>query len=114
MNRISALFGLILLMLFWNAHSSNSALAGTYDESFRCGTDVIMLGDSNYRVLAKCGPPGVKEAVGTNYMYGGQPPAGEFRDMENWTYNRGPTDFVYTLKFQGGSLIEIFRGGRGF
>ena len=114
MNRISVSFGLILLVLLWNLPASNSALAGSFEESFRCGTDVIMLGDSNYRVLARCGPPGAKEFVGTNYMYGVQPPAGEFRDMESWTYNRGPTDFIYTLKFQGGALIEIYRGGRGF
>jgi hypothetical protein len=41
-------------------------------------------------------------------------PAGEFRDVEQWIYNRGATDFIYTLMFEGGSLIDIARGGRGF
>jgi hypothetical protein len=85
---------------------------GGYEDSFRCKTDVIMLGDSNYRVLAKCGPPSAREFIGTNYLYGH--PAGEFRDVEQWLYNMGPTDFVYTLKFQGGALYEIYRGSRGF
>ncbi len=79
---------------------------------FRCGTDVIQLGDSNYRVLAKCGPPTQREFIGTNYNY--PMPSGELRDVEQWIYNRGSTDFIYMLMFQGGALIDITRGGRGF
>lgn len=112
MNVRAILSCLVLLTVVWNAQCSDLAYAGNYDDTFRCGTDVIVLGDSKYRVLAKCGTPFGKEYVGTNYFYG--QPAGEFRDVEEWTYNRGPTDFTYTLKFQGGALIEIYRGGRGF
>lgn len=79
---------------------------------FRCRTDVIQLGDSNYRVMAKCGPPTTREFVGTNYRY--PMPSGELRDVEQWIYNRGATDFVYLLMFQGGILVDISRGGRGF
>lgn len=86
--------------------------AGSYEDTFRCGTDLIVLGDSNLRVRAKCGTPNAKDYVGKNYLP--SQPAGEVRDVEEWTYNRGPTDFVYTLKFQGGALYEIYRGGRGF
>jgi hypothetical protein len=103
---------LIVIVFFCASCVPGDVSAGESDSSFRCGTDVIMLGDSNYRVLAKCGQPSAREFIGTNYMYA--MPAGEFRDIEQWMYNRGPTDFVYTLKFQGGSLLEIFRGGRGF
>lgn len=102
---------LVLLTGVWNAHCLDLAFAGN-DDTFRCGNDVIILGDSKYRVLAKCGTPFGKDFVGTNYFY--RQPAGEFRDIEEWIYNRGPTDFTYTLRFQGGSLIEINRGGRGF
>jgi len=89
----------------------NWVLAGN-ESFFRCGTDVIQLGDSNYRVLAKCGPPSTREYIGSNYRY--SMPAGELRDVEQWIYNRGATDFVYLLMFQGGALIDISRGGRGF
>ncbi len=112
MQRRALLPWVILLALLGNTLASAPALAGNYDDTFRCGTDLILLGDSSYKVRAKCGAPAAKEYVGTNYLLGH--PAGEFRDMEEWTYNRGPTDFVYRLKFQGGSLIEIYRSGRGF
>lgn len=106
------LLWLILLMFLGNVNPCPSVFAGNYEDAFRCGTDLIMPGDSNLRVRAKCGTPTAREYVGTNYLRA--QPAGEFRDVEEWTYNRGATDFVYTLRFQGGSLIEIYRGGRGF
>lgn len=112
MKERALLLCLILLMATWNALCSAPALAFTYEDSFRCGTDVLLLGDSKYKVLAKCGTPYAKEYVGTNYLFG--QPAGEFRDIEQWTYNRGPTDFIYQLKFQSGTLYEIYREGRGF
>jgi len=87
-------------------------VAAGNESFFRCGTDVIQLGDSNYRVLAKCGPPSTRENIGANYRY--SMPATELRDVEQWIYNRGTTDFVYMLMFEGGALIDISRGGRGF
>jgi hypothetical protein len=111
-----------IMTLFWSvlmvssihffASPPDAAWAQGNESSFRCGTDIIVLGDSNYRVLAKCGPPSAKEFIGTNYRYA--MPPGEFNDIEQWMYNRGPTDFVYTLRIQGGSVIDIARGGRGF
>lgn len=106
------LLWLMLAIFLGHAHPSGFAFAGNYEDSFRCGTDLIMPGDSNLRVRAKCGSPTQSEYVGKNYLR--SQPAGEIRDVEEWTYNRGATDFVYTLRFQGGSLIEIYRGGRGF
>jgi hypothetical protein len=102
----------IMVLLLLSSYGPGDVWAGGYESSFRCGTDVIILGNSSYRVLAKCGQPDARESIGTNYLYG--MPAGEFRDVEQWIYNRGPTDFIYTLQFQGGSLTEIYRGGRGF
>jgi hypothetical protein len=102
----------VLVVLHLFAYIPSYAWAGGYESSFRCRTDVIMLGDSNYKVLARCGPPIAKDSIGTNYSPI-QPP-GEFRDLEQWVYNLGPTNFIYTLKFQGGALVEIYRGDRGF
>jgi hypothetical protein len=103
---------LVLIVLQFVAYFPDSVGAGN-ESTFRCGTDVIQLGDSNYRVMAKCGPPSSKDYIGANYRYGTLP-ASEFLDMERWIYNRGSTDFIYSLMFAGGSLTEISRGGRGF
>jgi hypothetical protein len=102
---------LIFTALNFLAFAPDWAMAGN-ESFFRCGTEVIQLGDSNYRVLAKCGPPTTKEFIGTNYNY--PMPSGELRDVEQWIYNRGSTDFVYMLMFQGGVLIDLTLGGRGF
>lgn len=103
---------LVLIVLHLIAFFPDYARAGN-DGTFRCGTDLIRVGDSNYRVMVKCGPPNSKEYIGTNYRYPTMP-ASEFLDMERWIYNRGSTDFIYSLIFQSGSLTEIYRGGRGF
>ena len=95
--RLSAFFIVLLLV----ASVTNCALADESESSFRCGTGVIQLGDSNDRVLAECGPPTEKENLG-----------GEL--IEIWIYNRGSTDFRYRLKFREGSLEQIIRGDRGF
>jgi hypothetical protein len=101
----------ILMVLHFVVYVPDCVRAG--DSTFRCGTDIIQLGDSDYRVMAKCGPPSDRHYIGTNYRYSTMPFA-EFRNVEQWTYNRGSNDFIYTLIFEGGSLIEISQGGRGF
>jgi hypothetical protein len=94
------LFAFCIVLVFV-ASFQDCALADENESSFRCGTGVIQLGDSNYRVLTECGPPAEKENLG-------------FGDLEIWLYNRGTTDFMYRLKFQEGSVVEIIRGDRGF
>ena len=94
------LFSFFLVFLFV-ASFANCVLADESESSFRCGTQVVQLGDSNMRVLTECGPPTEKEILG------GEP-------LEIWVYNRGATDFMYRLRFLEGSLVEIIRGDRGF
>jgi hypothetical protein len=106
------LFCIVVALCFVVYLPNHAWAAGYYESSFRCRTDVIMLGDSNYKVLARCGPPTARDAIGTSYSP--VQPGGEFRDLEQWVYNLGPTDFIYTLRFEGGALTEIHRGGRGF
>ena len=102
---------IVIMVLHFITFAPDWVMAGN-ESFFRCGTDVVQLGDSNYRVLAKCGPPTNTEYIGSNYNY--PMPSGELRDIEQWIYNRGATDFVYMLMFRGGALIDISRGGRGF
>ena len=112
MSMLSIRFLAFLIVLHFVAIIPNWCLADEEESTFRCGSYLIQLGDSNYRVLDECGPPMAKEVVGTNTSYA--PPPGVFPDLEAWIYNRGPTDFIYRLKFQGGSLVNIYRGDRGF
>jgi hypothetical protein len=102
----------VLIALHFLAYLPGCAWADEEQSTFRCGSYLIQVGESNYRVLDECGPPSAKESIGANLSY--PPPPGVFPDLETWIYNRGPTDFIYRLKFQGGSLVNIYRGDRGF
>lgn len=80
--------------------------------SFRCGSYLIVPGDNALQIRARCGDPaghkkGIKGAVISTTL------DGEGSD-EEWVYNMGPTDFVYTLRFSAGQLHAISREGRGF
>ena len=108
-------------------------------DSFRCGTDLVCIGDSEAEVLLKCGEPyfvketGVKGRSRTvrssrvsksradddtptrKRERSSAPKRTVYRETvsEVWTYNRGPNDFIYNLYFEGGVLKRIKTGGRG-
>lgn len=78
--------------------------------SLRCGTNDIRIGALEAEVKKSCGLPTSRtgmEIWGRSEVLG--PGA-----LEDWVYNRGATDFIYTLRFEGGHLIRIIRGERGF
>lgn len=83
---------------------------GTVD-SLRCGTKLVRLGDSKYEVVSSCGEPVWREQVGKDYVAAGSKL--KERIDEEWTYDFGPRDFTYTLRFAGGKLKAIMRGPRG-
>ena len=58
------------------------------EDSFRCETHLITLGQTKADVLAKCGPPSTQE-------------------YQTWTYSRGSTQFVTILRFSGEKLTSI-------
>jgi len=78
-------------------------------DSLRCGTGLARLGAMKPEVLRDCGKPS-SASLGTQYSHGGTFPG----VLEEWIYNRGTADYVYTLLFAEGQLIEIRRGDRGF
>lgn len=65
-------------------------------QSFRCGTKLVMVGDTKGDILSKCGSPTTK-AKGTMGTGGG----------EVWTYNRGSTKRVAILRFTGPKVTAI-------
>jgi hypothetical protein len=94
-----------------------------YTDSIRCGSTFVMEGASKYEVLSKCGEPNMKEVVGATgggVLQGrGHKRRHSHNDssaslvIEEWTYDKGPTDFVYTLVFEGSRLSAVKRGSRG-
>jgi hypothetical protein len=91
------------------------SLAGAGQNSVRCGDALVMVGDSEPQVLAKCGAPSNRTPSERRVLT--QPAPDETVEtatfVETWTYDRGPSDFVQFLTFQSGRLDNIELGGYG-
>ena len=89
----------------------------------RCGDNLVDVGDRKIDVLAKCGEPVVTDEWYEEETSRRSPEAGRFGEVERrsvmvhveeWTYNFGPTRFIYFLKFKNGQLVEIRTGDHGY
>jgi hypothetical protein len=88
----------------------------------RCGNDIVDVGDPKIEVLRKCGKPDIvdrwDEEQGllgsTANRIGEGRSIRAFINVEQWTYNFGPTRFLYILTFKNGILTEIKTGNKGF
>jgi Fe-S-cluster containining protein len=96
-------------------------------QAFRCGDEMVGIGDSNAKVLIKCGKPTHKEKVGVKkstrtkgekrgtadnqYVYDTK--RATTRGVEKWSYNCGKNDFIYVLTFEGGVVTREDTDGRG-
>jgi hypothetical protein len=90
-NLITIVLVIIYLLLTVNVASA-----------FRCGGDLISIGDRSYTILRKCGEPISKEIIG--YTLTGDKKR-EFK-IEEWVY--GPIGSrYYHLIFEGGKLVKI-------
>lgn len=67
--------------------------AGNYISSFHCGTDIVELGDSSYKVKEKCGEPMSRQNVGYDLNSAGQR---EFA-IEEWVYNVSLHRFIIIM-----------------
>lgn len=120
----------ILMLPFLMAVVAGSALALDAIDSMRCGSKLVMIGETKVEVASKCGDPtlrekithstavkksGKKSAQKSSGKSGGGGTKSEERSRvdEQWTYDLGPRDFIYTLTFEGVELKNIGRGGRG-
>ncbi len=77
---------------------STGAMAST----FRCGSQLVSLGDRTFQVLKKCGEPIARETVG--YTVG----ENNHRELhiQEWVY--GPNNGMYhILRFDGNRLSRI-------
>ena len=70
-------------------------------DGMRCGERLVKIGDTTGEVAIKCGPPSWRSS------------SGECEEIETWTYDLGPQDFVRILTFVDGRLREIEAGEYG-
>jgi hypothetical protein len=117
------LFFLLVLFLY----PDGTALAVPNVNSFRCGSQIVMIGYTKPEVLNKCGEPTSREVVATEekgyFLENNSPlpddPArqgvyrGVTRKIEEWYYNCGSNNFSYILIFEGNELKRIEQVGYG-
>jgi hypothetical protein len=94
---------MIYIVVFFFCFTQAVIAAAEQINNWRCGSGLISLGYSKYKVESTCGRPYAIEDTSGGSGY-----------TENWTYNMGMTDYVYKLHFTSGTLDEINRVGRGF
>jgi hypothetical protein len=121
-------FALALFFFPWVV--AGTALAFDAVDSMRCSSRLVMVGETKTEVTSKCGEPtlrdkitrstsvkksGKKSGQKSSKKSGGSASQSEERSRvdEQWTYDLGPRDFIYTLTFEGVELKSIGRGGRG-
>ncbi len=100
--------------------------------SFRCKNDLVNLGDNKASALLKCGRPLVQDSfckpvavVAVHPVVPAAPvafgsasatttlvTAGACENVDEWTYNPGPGQFLTTLRFESGRLTSITYGDR--
>lgn len=115
MLRILLLFAFLFFMLPSAAQST---------EVFRCGSELVKLGDSAETVKKLCGKPARAESTGEKSSpkksRKSRTKTGDSTDVSSakgkkWYYDRGYGDFVYILTFKGNTLNRIQiteRGGK--
>jgi hypothetical protein len=84
--------------------------AARADDGLRCGQWLVSVGAAQAEVLKKCGPPSQARRRVERYKtrYGTMQAV-----IEEWTYDRGPNDFVRTLTFENELLKRVESGDYG-
>ena len=93
-----------------------SVVAGTVteargDDSFRCGTHLVQLGEAPSSVERACGKP-TDIRVTSGYIRHQNGTAWRL-EYETWTYDLGPVTFARILVFSDGALTSIRTGDYG-
>ena len=119
MGKIAAVWGAVMFL---------TLVAPADIPAFRCGSGLVVIGNSTGKVLIECGPPTSKETAGTatkEYQTGKKAVKtagrtvksaarpGAAGKVERWFYNCGEHDFLYVLTFEGGVLTKEETQGYG-
>ncbi|MDD3294874.1 MAG: DUF2845 domain-containing protein [Geobacteraceae bacterium] len=81
-------------------------------DSFRCPNgSLVSTGDSISEVSLKCDAPTsvVRRDDPVETAWGKT----AYVEVQEWTYNQGPNQFVYFLVFRGGRLVAVRSGDYG-
>ena len=96
---------------------------------FRCGSELVSVGEATNTVLRECGAPDLREIRVTERVYARRgrdfydnrivrvPADSKYEGVssgdETWYYDPGPTGFVYVLEFAKSRLSSIKKEGYG-
>ena len=99
----SLTIGLLILTLFLITNSASA---------LRCGNELVLVGDSKYEVLSRCGQPVHKEFLGVqeSKKFRRRTKSGSDVKVEVWIYTAkqlGSTSYDQQLIFVGLDLVEI-------
>ena len=75
-------------------------------DSFRCGSRVVLTGESTGEVIAKCGQPMLREELGYKKT------ADDYVKVERVYFDLGKGKFLKILEFHNGRLVAIKNGAR--
>jgi hypothetical protein len=84
-----------------------------WGDAMRCGDKLIQVGESMAGVKANCGGPTdvqhstVVSASTTGIGAGTRSTSGAEIPVETWTYNRGPDQFMMSIRFMDGKVVAI-------
>ena len=104
----------IWFALIWSfgGLADRPVLFATTMDQYRCpGGSLISIYDRIPEVRRKCGDP---TAVGRRQELRGWGYTFESIEVEEWTYNWGPTSFMIYLTFEKGRLTRIESGEYGY
>ena len=109
---------------------SLAAVSQAADSDFRCGNEIISVGNRKFDVLRKCGEPAnveLRQEIRTRNLgsvvlgperriqiYPAPFLVDELVTIEEWEYNLGPTKFIRYLTFENSSLVDITLGDYGY
>jgi hypothetical protein len=91
------------------------------DASLRCGGNLVSIGDAKIDLLARCGSPTLQDSrqeERTTRVFDRARKRSFERtvsiDVDLWTYNFGPSQFLHFIRLENGRVSAIERGGYGY
>lgn len=100
----------------------SGAVAAAPAWAFRCGNRLVVEGDTQATVLARCGEPSevrtravLRPAVFWRYGRALRAGPGVMEvEVDTWIYNLGPNRLMRRLRFEDGIVVEIETLGYGY
>lgn len=76
--------------------------------TMRCRNGIVSIGDTMPDVIKKCGSPAFQDRREETSSYGSRHGRSyETVTVDEWTYNFGPQEFVYSVTFRNGRVAKI-------